>query len=265
VVAFASELSALRRASLVDPSPSPAAVLGFLAWGSVPPPLAWNRGAEVLEAGAWRAWRADGRDERGVFADARAPYASERPDDSPRSAAALRAVVGDAVRDSVHAHLVADVPVGVFLSGGIDSGALVSAATSAGASHLKTFTVAFDDESSEAARARTVAAGFSTEHHELRVDAPQILADLPRVLSRLDQPTIDGVNSFYVSRAVAATGVKAVLSGAGGDELFGGYPSFSRLPRAMRAKRAAGPLWPLVGAAGRGIVPERLRARWDHF
>jgi asparagine synthase (glutamine-hydrolysing) len=264
-IAFASELSALARAGLVDVQPSPSAVLGFLAWGSVPPPLAWNRGAEMLEAGTWREWRQDGTEVRGRFADARDVYQSARRDPSRQDAGALRAAVGDAVRDSVRAHLVADVPVGVFLSGGIDSGALVSAATSVGATGLKTFTVAFDDASSEAGRARTVGQAFGTEHHELRVDASQIVADLPQVLARLDQPTIDGVNSFYVSRAVATTGIKAVLSGAGGDEVFGGYPSFSRLPRAMRAKRVAGPLWPIIGAAGRGVVPSHLRARWTHF
>jgi asparagine synthase (glutamine-hydrolysing) len=263
-VAFASELGALVGASLVDPEPSPAAVLGFLAWGSVPPPLAWNRGVEMLEAGSWYIWR-DGNKRRGRFADARDVYLSASGDRAPGDPDALRALVGGAVRDSVRAHLVSDVPVGVFLSGGIDSGALVSAATTVGATRLQTFTVVFDGESSESARARDVAETFGAAHHELHVDASQMAADLPAVLARLDQPTIDGVNSFYVSRAVAATGIKAVLSGAGGDELFGGYPSFSRLPRAMQVKRAAGPLWPVIGAAGRGVLPARLQARWNHF
>ncbi len=165
----------------------------------------------------------------------------------------------------MNAHLVADVPVGVFLSGGIDSGAIVSAATSAGASHLETFTVAFDEESSESARARAIADQFGTTHHELRVDASQIVSDLDGVLAHLDQPTIDAVNTFYVARAVAATGIKAVLSGAGGDELFGGYPSFYRLPRARRAKQLAGPLWPAVAAIGNRALPARLQSRWRHF
>src|SRR5262249_14492267 len=119
--------------------------------------------------------------------------------------------------------------------------------------------------SSESARACAVAQAFATDHHELRVDASHVADDLSTILSHLDQPSIDAVNSFYVSRAVAATGIKTVLSGTGGDEVFGGYPSFSRLPRAMALKRLAGPAWPVVGAVGQRVVPARLRARWRHF
>jgi asparagine synthase (glutamine-hydrolysing) len=153
----------------------------------------------------------------------------------------------------------------VFLSGGIDSGAIVSCAASAGATNLQTFTVGFDDESSETTRARQVADLFGTRHHDLHVSSADVARDLPSVLSRLDQPTIDAVNSYYVSRAVASTGIKAVLSGAGGDEAFGGYPSFTRLPRALLAKRWTGPLWPVIGPLAGVVMPERLRARWRHF
>jgi asparagine synthase (glutamine-hydrolysing) len=262
-LAFASELAALGAAGLADTKPSAAGVLAFLAWGSVPPPLTWRQGVEMLAPGTWRIWRTAGRETHGVFADTRDGYRSDRR--HPMSEAALREAVGEAVRASVRAHLVADVPVGVFLSGGIDSSALVSAASSAGAPDLQTFTVTFDDPTSEALPARAVASAFGTRHRELRVDAAQVAADLPGILARLDQPTIDAVNSFYVSRAVAATGIKAVLSGTGGDELFGGYPSFARLPRAAAAKAAMGPLlpWiaPLVGLA----LPARVRPQWQHF
>jgi asparagine synthase (glutamine-hydrolysing) len=263
-VAFASELHALRASGLADTTPSTAGVLAFLEWGSVPPPLTWTRGVEMLPPGTWRQWTAGtAAATRGVFADVRnayvgAPSVADRAD-------ALRAEVADAVRDSVRAHLVADVPVGVFLSGGIDSGALVSCASSLGAPRLQTFTVGFDGESSEAARAVQVAKTFRTEHHALHISSGDVARDLPHVLTRLDQPTIDAVNAYYVSRAVASTGIKAVLSGAGGDEVFGGYPSFSRLPRAMAAKRLAGPFWPAVASLGDAVMPERLRARWRHF
>ena len=262
-IAFASEVGALRASRLGGGETSAAGVLAFLEWGSVPPPLTWQRGIEMLEPGTWRRWRLDRQEERGVFADARVAYASTPA--QPRSADAFRADIGRAVRESVRAHLVADVPVGVFLSGGIDSGALVSCASSAGAADLQTFTIGFDDASSEVDRARSVASMFGTTHHELHVDPAQVARELPAVLARFDQPTIDAVNSFFVARAVAATGIKAVLSGAGGDELFGGYPSFTRLPRAMAAKQLAGPLWPAVGSLAGAFMPARLRARWRHF
>jgi asparagine synthase (glutamine-hydrolysing) len=261
-LAFASELGALRAAGLVDGRPSAAGVLAFLTWGSVIPPLTWREGVDMLPPGGWCRWHGTVI-ERGVFADTRDVYSGGAP--APRSERDYRTAVGAAVRDSVRAHLIADVPVGVFLSGGIDSGAIVSAAVSAGATDLQTFTVAFDDEASEGERARLVANAFGTRHHELRVDASHVAADLPAILARLDQPTIDAVNSFYVSRAVASTGIKAVLAGTGGDELFGGYPSFRRLTRAVAAKQAAGPLWPVVGAVGDRVMPSRLRARWRHF
>ena len=262
-IAFASELGALRAARLVDGGPSAAGVLAFMAWGSVPPPLTWQRGAEMLEPGTWWRWGQDGCDERGTFADTRDAYPSDRR--AAQGQAAFRDAVGHAVRDSVRAHLVADVPVGVFLSGGIDSSAIVSAACSIGATNLQTFTVAFDDASSESPFARTVASAFGTRHHELRLEAPQVVDDLPRILAHLDQPTIDAVNSFYVSKAVAATGIKAVLSGTGGDELFGGYPSFRRLPRAMALTRAAGRLLPALRPLAAMALPARLRARWRNF
>jgi asparagine synthase (glutamine-hydrolysing) len=262
-LAFASELGALRAARLVDEAPAAAAVLGFLSWGSVPPPLAWNRGAEMLPPGTWRRWSVDGGDERGSFADTRDAYqtgAQPRNDGS-----AFSGQVRDAVQRAVQAHLVADVPVGVFLSGGVDSAAIVSAATAAGASGLQTFTVGFDARSSEAAAARQVAALFGTEHHDIQVDAADLVRDFPSFLSHLDQPTIDGMNSFVIAKAVAATGIKAVLSGAGGDEMFGGYPSFRRLPRAMAMKRASGAAWPLIAPVADVMMPERLRARWRRF
>jgi asparagine synthase (glutamine-hydrolysing) len=265
-IAFASELGALRAAHLVADDISPAGVLAFMQWGSVPPPLTWQHGIDMVAPGTWQRWRIDRGvfdHTHGTFADARTPYiSSARP---RRSAASFRADVGQAVRDSVGAHLVADVPVGVFLSGGIDSGALVSCASSAGSMPLQTFTVGFDHDTSEIGRAREVAALFGTTHHELHVTGGEVARDLPAVLARLDQPTIDAVNSFYVARAVASTGIKAVLSGAGGDELFGGYASFTRLPWAMAVKRLAAPLWPALGSLTGPLMPVRLRGRWRHF
>ena len=261
-LAFASEIRALAASGLVDRGVDPAGVMAYLSWGTVLPSLTWMQGVESLTAGTWLRRTADGRVVQQRFADIASAYA--RPA-SGCSEHGLKDRVRDAVQDSVTAHLVADVPVGVFLSGGIDSSAILSAAVNAGASGLNTYTVRFDDSSSEHQYAQLVASTFGATHHELVVDASRIVHDLQRILRHLDQPTLDAVNSFYVSEAVSKTGIKAVLSGTGGDELFGGYPSFRRLPTAVRLKRRLKPMAPAVGPAVSAVLPERLTERWSHF
>jgi asparagine synthase (glutamine-hydrolysing) len=261
--AFASEIGALRRAGLVARDISPAGMLAYLSWASIPAPLTWLREVAALDAGTWRTWSRDGRVACGRFADATAAYV-----DHGRvvSETALREAAGEAVRDAVRAHLVADVPVGLFLSGGIDSGAIVSAARSVTGADLHTYTVAVDETAwSEGPLAAHVAAHFGTTHHELRVDATTIDADLPAIVQRLDQPTGDAVNSYYVARAVARSGVKAVLSGAGGDEMFGGYPSFERVPAGLQIARVLGPAMRVAAAAGTLALPAWRAAKWQHF
>jgi asparagine synthase (glutamine-hydrolysing) len=261
-IAFASEIDALIASGAVEKTIDPAGVLGFLEWGTVPPSLTCVAGVDSLPPGTWLRWAQDGTRDRGRFADVAAVYA--RPH-SGCTAGELRERTAAAVQESVAAHLVADVPVGVFLSGGIDSSAILSAATHAGVTGLNTYTVRFDDRSSEHEYAALVAATFGASHHELVLDPARIVADLPRIVSRLDQPTLDAVNSYYVSAAVAATGIKAVLSGAGGDEMFGGYPSFRRLPAAMRWKRRLQPIVPALAPLVSAALPERLAGRWRHF
>ena len=261
-LAFASEIGALRRSGLVSRDVSPAAVLAYLSWGSIPAPLTWLRDVTALEPGTWSRWHADGDVTHGTFADAAQAYV-DGPDVSE---AELRARAEEALRDSMRAHLVADVPVGVFLSGGIDSGAIVSTARDVAAGPLNSYTVVVDDAShSEASLAARVAAAFGTSHHELRVDAHSIASDLSGIVARLDQPTGDAVNAYYVSRAVAATGVKSVLSGVGGDELFGGYPSFARVPAMLQMSEVLGPVMRATGPAAVLALPEWRAVKWQHF
>src|SRR4051794_35179639 len=261
-IAFASEIHALLSSRLVERTIDPGGVLGFLEWGIVAPSLTYIAGVEGLAPGSWIRWAQGGGRARGTVAGLERVYA--RPA-SGATTAELRARAGAAVQQSVSAHLVADVPVGVFLSGGIDSSAILSAATESGAAGLNTYTVRFDDRSSEHEYAREVAATFGARHHELVLDASRVVSDLPRILMRLDQPTLDAVNSYYVSAAVAETGIKAVLSGSGGDELFGGYPSFRRLPAAMRWKKRTSSLRPALTPIVSSLLPERLTPRWQHF
>ena len=262
VIAFASEIHALASSGLAGRSVDPAGVLGYLAWGTVPPPLTCVAGVQSLLPGTWLRCDADGRRVQQPFADVAALHARSL---SGATESELRERVGAAVQDSVAAHLVADVPVGIFLSGGIDSSAILSAAVNGGFCGLNTYTVRFDDRSSEHEWARLVANTFGATHHELVLDPSRIVSDLPRILRHLDQPTLDAVNGFYVSAAVAETGIKAVLSGTGGDELFGGYPSFRRLPAAFRLKRRLRGVALAVGPVVSAVLPQRLTERWQHF
>jgi asparagine synthase (glutamine-hydrolysing) len=260
-VAFASEIAALRRAGLVERDVSPAGVLAFLAWNYIPSPLTWLRGVEHLAPGTWKTWHSDGRQESGTFADFTQVYEGDTPDDERE----LCVRASDAIRDSIAAHLVADVPVGVFLSGGIDSTVIVAHARSVTSGELHTYTVAGDVPSmSEIEPARRVATFFETTHHELMIGSAAIERALPSIVRRLDAPSADAINSYFVSQAVATTRIKAVLSGVGGDEMFGGYPSFQRIPAAMRTVRWLSPVLPVTVMAASAVADWRAR-KLQHF
>jgi asparagine synthase (glutamine-hydrolysing) len=260
-VAFASEIGALRRASLVEREVSPAGVLAYLAWSYIPSPLTWLRGVESLAPGTWKRWDDRGREDGGTFADFSEVYG-----DQPNAGEGeLRARAQEAIRESVAAHMVADVPVGIFLSGGIDSAAVVASARAAITGPLHTYTVAGDVPSlSEIDAAREAATFFETTHHELMIGAAAIERTLPSIVRRLDAPSADAINSYFVSQAVAATRVKAVLSGVGGDELFGGYPSFQRIPSAIRTARWLAPVLPVTALAASAVTDWRAR-KLQHF
>jgi asparagine synthase (glutamine-hydrolysing) len=165
--------------------------------------------------------------------------ARDRGDAAPDAATveSAAAEVGARLEAAVRSHLVSDVPVGVFLSGGIDSGALVSVLRALDV-RPQTFTVGLEGQAAdESDDARLVARHFGTDHVEVPLREDDILDMLPSVLSGTDHPSGDGVNTFVVSAAVRARGVKVALSGLGGDELFGGYASFERLTRTLPAAR----------------------------
>ena len=162
------------------------------------------------------------------------------------------------LEESVRKHLIADVPVGVFLSSGIDSTALAALA-SREASGVHTFTVAFPEkEFSEATIARRTAATFGTTHREVMLSGDDMLARLGDAVSALDQPSIDGINTYFVSWSARQAGLKVALSGLGGDEVFGGYSTFSRTAKYQRlagvsASMPAG-VRSIMAAAGRQIL-----------
>jgi asparagine synthase (glutamine-hydrolysing) len=150
--------------------------------------------------------------------------------------------VSDSISESVRAHLVSDVPVGVFLSGGIDSSAVAGhMVESFPAGGLTGITVEFKEFSGsrldEAPVAKRVAAYYGISQVTRRVEGREFFDDLPRILSAMDQPTIDGINTWYASKAAAESGLKVVMSGIGGDELFQGYSIFSDAARLLRFRK----------------------------
>lgn len=248
---FASELNGLLASGLVERAIDPASVGEYLAWFSVPAPRTIYRGIMSLRPGHLLVVEGGRRPEMRAWWTLPPPQARE----SAGSHGEFVHELGRRLQDSIKAHRVADVPVGAFLSGGLDSTAVVGLMARSGATRLKTFTVVFDDPGlSEAAPARQTAASLGTEHYEELLTGHRVADDLSRIIATLDSPTGDGINTYYASHAARAGGVTVALSGLGGDELFGGYPSFRDLPRLARVL----PLWRKVPPSLQRLVLGRL-------
>jgi asparagine synthase (glutamine-hydrolysing) len=227
-VVFASELRALLSTGLVPRKLSRAGLDSYLANGSVAAPLTIVDGVQQLLPGHYASVKAD---DAGKVKLTSAKYVDERGAKSARpqnrndAAAQLRVEL----EESIRMHLVSDVPLGVFLSGGMDSSALLALMSQVSSQRPKTFSVVFEEtDLSEEHYSRLVGKRFQTDHCEVRLREEQSWELLPDAIGALDQPTMDGVNTFVVSKAVKDAGVTVALSGLGGDELFAGYPSFRR-------------------------------------
>ncbi len=151
--------------------------------------------------------------------------------------ARVKEEVNDLFFKAVEKRMVADVPLGAFLSGGIDSSCIVAAMSKIARNRVKTFTVNFDEaEFSEAGYARLVAEKFKTDHHEINLRSEDFLAEVTNALDAMDHPSCDGVNSYVVSKYTRNAGITVALSGVGSDELFGGYPVFRYLNNIYKRK-----------------------------
>jgi asparagine synthase (glutamine-hydrolysing) len=236
-VRFASQVKALVRTGRVDRQFDPAGAAGFFLRGTVPEPFTMYRAIRSLPAGSYAYV-----DERGAHepvqyfsiaatlrdaAAARATFSDEE----------RRAIVHDAVLESVRYHMVADVPVGAFLSAGIDSTSVVALARESGAADLQTMTLRFEEYrgriNDEAPLAALVAREYGVRHAIRDLSLADFKAELPRIFDAMDQPSVDGLNSYFISKAAHELGLKVAMSGTGGDELFGGYTSFRDIPRWM--------------------------------
>jgi asparagine synthase (glutamine-hydrolysing) len=168
--------------------------------------------------------------------------------------------IREALLDTIKAHMVADVEVGAFLSGGIDSTAIVSLMRQVGQEKIKTVSVVFpDNKLDESMYASIAAKKYNTEHIEVPIYEKDLIEDFEKIMSVMDQPTIDGINTYFVSKAAKQAGLKVVLSGLGGDELFGGYPSFNLIPKYQRIKNL--PLVKIFMKAAAPLLKNRLPAK----
>jgi asparagine synthase (glutamine-hydrolysing) len=235
---FASEVRTLLGTGLVRRRISQAALLNYLTFGSAYDPLTLVEGVRALPPGHTLTWE-NGQISVTKYWDLLDDIPSDfsGTSDVPSvSDSGIRPLLEGCVRSQ----LVSDVPIGIFLSGGIDSSALVSIVSRGGVTPT-TFSIVFREaDFSEAQYSRAVAERFRTDHHEINVSQDDVLTALPEALRAMDLPTMDGVNTFFVSRETRRAGVKVALSGLGGDEVFAGYSTFRTVPQMERSSKLLG-------------------------
>lgn len=252
--AFASEVRALLAAGATPRHLSKDALTSYLLFGSVSEPVTMVEGVFSLPPGHRMLLHVPER--------RRTPRAQQwwDPANSPaardtrkaRDLATAAKKLRPMLEDAVQAHLVADVPVGLFLSSGLDSGAIAALAAKARAG-IQSFTLTFPGTTfDEAELAGVIAKRCGTKHTEVPLGGDAIVARLAEAIAALDQPTMDGVNTYFVSWAARKVGLKVALSGLGGDELFAGYSTFADTPRMSRLIRAA---WFVPGLVRRVVAP----------
>ena len=247
-IRLASEVKALLAGGAVSRMISPAGAAGFFLTGSVPEPFTIREDVRLVKAGTYFTIDERGRGEEQTHLSIASVFRRGRTQRGVTGLTEPEIAFQERVEESIEHHLVSDVPVGVFLSAGIDSSALALIAARRYREQLRTFTLAFEEfrgsMGDEAPLADRFARELGTLHRTRIVTRDEFRGDLPKIFAAMDQPTIDGVNTWFISKAVHESGVKVALSGVGGDELFGGYPSFARIPRLTRIARS--PLAPIM-------------------
>ena len=226
---FASEVRALLATGLIARKLSQKGIDSYLANGSVEAPVTIIDDIKQLLPGHYLQVTAN---ESGTveLRDVEFSIPNSQKFVGTRDEAVAR--LRSELEESVRRHLVSDVPLGVFLSGGMDSSALVALMSRVTDQRPKTFSIVFDEKAyTEAPFSRAVAERFNTDHSEIRLSEDRMFELLPSAIAAMDEPTMDGINTFIVSGAVKRAGITVAISGLGGDELFAGYPSFRRVLR----------------------------------
>ena len=263
---FASQVKALLAGGRVARNCDPAGIVGFYLFGSVPEPFTVYRAIGALPAGHTQWIDAGGPRPPKRYSHIAEIIADARGDPSDGNAPSER--LRACALASVRAHLLADVEVGLFLSAGVDSGALLGLMRDAGARDIRAITLAFDEfrgsAEDEAPHAARIAERYGAHHVVRRVGEREFTDDLPDIFAAMDQPSIDGLNTWFIAKAAKEAGLKVALSGVGGDELLAGYPSFVDVPRWHRrfgALRSLPTLRVLATRLLRKFAPQFLRRR----
>ncbi len=263
-VRAASQVKALLSGGRVSRAVEPAGIVGFFLSGSVPEPHTTYQAIRAVPAGSLVWVGIEGASAPKAYYSIAQTFLDAEADSRGLDAARFQETVRAAVSDSVRHHLIADVPVGAFLSAGVDSGAVVGLSRDAGATDLQTVTLAFEEfvgrHDDEAPLAAEVARFYGTRHTTRMLSASEFRKELPKFLRAMDQPSIDGINTYFVSKATAETGLKVALSGLGGDELFGGYPSFKDIPKWVKTSLLPSQI-PGLGRSIRSVMTPFMPAR----
>lgn len=239
-IAFASEVRTLLATGMAERKMSRPGLASYFLYGSVQDPLTIIDGVASLLPG-----------HAATFTDGRLSLREywTLPSDVDEEISFTEAVerLRPLLREAVAMQLVSDVPLGVFLSGGVDSSALVALASEVSGQRVHTFTVTFDEPAyNEEQYAAEVAAHFGCEHHRVRLPAARAADEFDHYIDALDQPSADGVNTYFVAEAAREAGLTVALSGTGGDEIFAGYPNFRRFGPLLAFSKAARAFAPLL-------------------
>ncbi|MDF2187076.1 asparagine synthase (glutamine-hydrolyzing) [Paraflavitalea sp. CAU 1676] len=238
---FASEIRGILATGLVPNKISTAAVREFLSYQSIGFPLSIIENIFQLDAGSWMTIR-QGKITTRKYWDITSTSTEGSYDDKSQVLRTIRQLL----RDSVERRLVSDVPIGAFLSGGIDSSAVVGLMAEVSSARPNTFTIGFSEkEFDESDYAATIARKFNTNHNQVLLKPSVFLDELDNALNAMDTPSGDGVNTYVVSKAIRQNGLTVALSGVGGDELFAGYPFFKQFLQLKKFSK----MWGIAGPA----------------
>lgn len=222
---FASTVKAIERSGIISVKKNNQAYIGFLLFGSVSLPMTTIENVLAVPAGHYLEINSSGEKKLVKYYDALEAFQKKSEDNFEEAKFKIK----NLLEKSVDLHLISDAPLGIFLSGGLDSSAIAALAAKVKSDKIKTLSIIFDEkEFSEQKYQQLVAQKIKSDHCEIKITKKDFFDSLSEVFEAMDQPTIDGVNTFFISKAAKEAGLKVVLSGLGADEIFCGYPSFRK-------------------------------------